>query len=558
VNRIGRECRSLIPFVARAAIRQNALRYRNFLGERVPSAVFSQWRGTPLYIHVVFLLGQFLVTIPAFVAGVAFAASVTRVAWTAFVVPVAVGQAGLIVLAGWFYLRFSRSIRRFLAALLAGEPPEPSLATAAWLEAVIFPQRVVAWVVASALVVYTVQTVLFIPRFGLLPALEGGIVEINIAVWFALAVFLFYLEGAMHPIVRLALAAGARPALGDLGAARLRLGTKLQLLTLALIVLPAATAGLYAYSQVVVLGGDPLQALALTGLVVALATGAAVLIALLLIRSITAPLRELQRVMEEVGRGNLRARVRALTSDELAELGLHFNQMVEQLRQQEPLKAAFGRYVSETVRDGILSGQIALGGERREVTILFTDIRDFTTWCEDTPPESVIQTLNGYYGNLIQALAKYGGTVTRYTGDGVLALFGAPLEDPHHALHAIQACWKAHILLEKFNDIRRSVGAFELHTGFGIHTGVAVVGSIGCEARAEYTPVGDAANVASRIEGLNRELGTAILISQATYQRVTDAVLAGKRAETPVKGRTQTVEVVEVVGLRAGAARGIE
>jgi adenylate cyclase len=227
--------------------------------------------------------------------------------------------------------------------------------------------------------------------------------------------------------------------------------------------------------------------------------------------------------------------------------------MVEQLKQQEPLKAAFGRYVSEAVRDGILSGTIALGGERREVSILFTDIRGFTMWCEQTPPESVIQTINSYFENLIQAMTKYGGTVTRYTGDGVLALFGAPLDDPDHALHAVQAAWDAHNLLDKFNAIRRSVEAFELSTGFGIHSGSAVVGSIGCEARAEYTPIGDAANVASRIEGLNKELNTAILISDATYKRVADHVVAGKRAETSVKGREKLIEVIEVVGMRNGA-----
>jgi adenylate cyclase len=222
--------------------------------------------------------------------------------------------------------------------------------------------------------------------------------------------------------------------------------------------------------------------------------------------------------------------------------------MTKELAEQEQVKTAFGRYVSASVRDGILSGQITLGGERRVLTIAFTDIRDFTSWCESTSPEEVIQTLNAYYETLVQILTKHGGTVTRYTGDGVLVLFGAPLIDPEHARHAVEAAMEAQQLLEKFNAIRRTMGLFELRTGFGIHTGTAVVGSIGCEARAEYTPIGDPANVAARIEGLNRELDTSILISHATYECVADCITVGKTTETSVKGRKESVKVYEVLG----------
>jgi adenylate cyclase len=255
--------------------------------------------------------------------------------------------------------------------------------------------------------------------------------------------------------------------------------------------------------------------------------------------------------MGAVAEGDLTARAQPCTSDELADLGLHFNTMTKELAEQDRIKTAFGQYVSDAVRDGILSDQISLGGERREVTIVFTDIRDFTTWCESTSPEEIIQTLNAYFEYLVQTFARHNGTVTRYTGDGMLVLFGAPLSDPDHARHAVGAALEAQKVLEKFNAIRRTVGVFELRTGFGIHTGIAVVGSIGCETRAEYTPIGDPANVASRIEGLNRELGTSILVSHATYERVADCVVIGKTAETPVKGRVEPVQVYEVLGLRA-------
>jgi class 3 adenylate cyclase len=255
--------------------------------------------------------------------------------------------------------------------------------------------------------------------------------------------------------------------------------------------------------------------------------------------------------MLAVAEGDLTARARPITSDELADLSVRFNVMTAEVAKHGQIKAAFGRYVSSAVRDGILSGEIQLGGERREITIAFTDIRDFTAWCERTSPEEVIQTLNAYYENLVQVLREHRGTITRYTGDGVLALFGAPLDDPDHARHAVEAALKASALLEKFNEIRRIAGAFELRTGFGIHTGVALVGSIGYEARAEYTPIGDPANVASRIEGLNRKLGTSILISRATYERVADRVTIGKTTATLVKGRIEPVQVYEVVGLNS-------
>ncbi|HHH41818.1 MAG TPA: adenylate/guanylate cyclase domain-containing protein, partial [Chloroflexi bacterium] len=480
-----------------------------------------------------------------------FISFATQIQLNQFIGPVGGVVGAFVAFVYLFYRRHSTHIRRFLAVLIEGQLPDPELATAAWAEAVAFPQQIVIRVTVGALVVHGFQVIFSAPRYGLSPSLIGGVVAMTATVALGQVIFLFYLERAMQPIVQLTLATGARPSPSHLARPRLRFGTKLLLFTLFIIIVPVTVVGLFGYSQVVMLGGDPTIALALTGLVALLASGIAVLLVFLLVRSVSLPIQELQRVIEEVGRGRLDVSARPFTADELAELSIHFNQMIAQLRQQEKLKAAFGRYVSEAVRDGILSGQIALGGERREVTILFSDIRDFTTWCERTPPETVIQTLNSYYENLISALIKYGGTVTRYTGDGVLALFGAPLEDPDHALHAVQAAWEAQGLLEKFNAIRRSVGAFELRTGFGIHTGTAVVGSIGCEARAEYTPVGDAANVASRIEGLNRELGTTLLISDATYRRVADWVVVGRRAEVRVKGRSRPVQVVEVVGLRS-------
>jgi len=520
-------------------------------GEKIPSTLFLHWRGYPLYIIFIYLRGQLTLTLPAFLGAMVFTQIITRVVWYDLVGVVTVVVGFVTAMAYVFYHRYSPAIRSFLSVLIAGEQPDQELATRAWVEAINYSPLVVSRTMMVAILAYTAQAAYFIlfTEFGLELSLQGWIVSLVSAVAIALVFFLFYLERMMYPISLLALAAGAQADLNNPHVRRFRLRVKLLVLILPIIIVPLVTLGLFGYSQTVKLGGDPAVSLLLTGAVMLFASIVAIGLALSLVRSVLTPVRELERVMSAVTKGDLTARVQPYTSDELADLGLHFNKMTQEMAEQEQIKTAFGRYVSSAVRDGILSGQISLGGERRELTIAFTDIRDFTAWCERTPPEDVIQTLNTYYDNLIQILIDHGGTVTRYTGDGVLVLFGAPLDDPDHARHAVEAALKAHEVLEKFNAIRRLVGAFELHTGFGIHTGVAVVGSIGCEARAEYTPIGDPANVASRIEGLNRELGTSILISRATYERVGDYIVVGKTAETPVKGRVEPVQVYEVVGL---------
>jgi class 3 adenylate cyclase len=517
----------------------------------VPSELLIDWRGRPLYIVLVYLRGQLTLTLPALLGAIVFNQIITQLVWANLVRLVLIVVGSVTGMAYVFYHYYSPSIRSFLETLISHRPPSRELATQTWIEAINFPPLVVGRTMMVAILAYTVQAVYFFlfTEFGPELVLQGWVVALVSTVAIALVFFLFYLERAMEPIARLALSAGAQANLDDPRVRRFGLRIKLVVMILPIMIVPLVTLGLFSYSQTVKLGGDPNTSLLLTGAVVLFASVVVTTLAVLTVRSVLTPVRELESVMDAVAAGNLAMRARPVTSDELAELGTRFNLMTEEVSKQDRIKTAFGRYVSSAVRDGILSGSIRLGGERREITIAFTDIRDFTAWCERTSPEEVIQTLNAYYETLVQVLIDYGGTVTRYTGDGVLVLFGAPLDDPEHARHAVEAALKAQELLDKFNQIRRIAGAFELRTGFGIHTGMAVVGSIGYEARAEYTPIGDPANVASRIEGLNRGLGTSILVSHATFERVADRVAIGKITETLVKGRTEPVQVYEVIGL---------
>jgi len=522
--------------------------------QKIPPALLRHWREYPLYIIIIYLRGQLTLTLPAFLVAMVITRIIARL--------VQYDLAGLVTIvvslvtgaAYFFYYHYSPNIRSFLATLVAGDPPDPELATSAWVESINFPPLVVGGTMLVAVVAYAAQAIYFFLaiEFKLALTLQGWIVTLALTVAIALVFFLLYLEQAMSPVSGLALAAGAQANLDNPRVHRFRLRFKLLVLILPIMIVPLVTLGLFSHSQAIILGGDSVTSLLLTGAVVLFSGSVAVTLTLWLVRSVLTPVHELERVMEDVAEGNLTSRALPRTSDELAALGLHFNSMTKDLAQQEQVRTAFGRYVSSTVRDGILDGQIRLGGERRELTIAFTDIRGFTTWCERTPPERVIRTLNAYYENLVQILTAHGGTIARYTGDGVLVLFGAPLDDPDHTINAVKAALEAHELLEKFNDIRRIAGAFELRTGFGIHTGVAVVGSIGCESRAEYTPIGDPANVASRIEGLNRDMDTSILISHAAYKRIADDIIVGKVTETHVKGRVETVKVYEVVGCTPG------
>ncbi len=528
---------------------------RRLPGKRTRSTLFFHWRGYPLYIVYIYLRGQLMLTLPAFLVSMIITRIVAQVVQYDMAGMVTVVVGFVTAMAYVFYHCYSPNIRSLLSTVIAGKRPDQELATRAWIEAVNFSPLVVGWTMLTAVLAYTVQAAYFFLsiEFGLALELQGWIVTLALTVAIALIFFLLYLERMMHPVSLLALAAGAQANLDDPRVWRFRLRFKLLVLILPVMIVPLVTLGLFGYSQAVILGGDPATSLLLTSAVVLFSGSVGVTLTLLLVRSVLTPVWELEWVMSAVAEGDLTVSAQPCTSDELAGLGLHFNVMTKELAEQGRIKTAFGQYVSATVRDGILGDRISLGGERREVTIAFTDIRNFTAWCEHTSPEEVVQTLNTYFEYLVQIFTRHSGTVTRYTGDGMLVLFGAPLDDPDHARHAVEAALEAREMLEKFNAVRRTLGVFELRTGFGIHTGIAVVGSIGCETRAEYTPIGDPANVASRIEGLNRELGTSVLISSATYERVADHIVVGKTAETPVKGRTEPVQVYEVLELREQA-----
>jgi adenylate cyclase len=226
-----------------------------------------------------------------------------------------------------------------------------------------------------------------------------------------------------------------------------------------------------------------------------------------------------------------------------------FNQMLVGLREREQIKDTFGRFVSHEVADAILDGRVPLAGEQKEVTILFQDLRGFTSMSEKLDPAKLLRILNLFLTEVVAAIEAEGGIVKQFTGDGVLALFGAPVTHPDDPARAVRAALDLLDRLVGLNARLSGEGITPLRVGVGIHTGEVVAGRIGPDTRVEYGVVGDPVNVASRIEGLTKELGATVLVSRTTADRLGAEFVFGRTAVLPVKGKQQPVEVVEVMGV---------
>ncbi|PYN99404.1 MAG: hypothetical protein DMD91_12790 [Candidatus Rokuibacteriota bacterium] len=266
-------------------------------------------------------------------------------------------------------------------------------------------------------------------------------------------------------------------------------------------------------------------------------------LALLVSRSVAEPLAKLQSAMAEVERGRFDVRCPVVSNDEIGALTEGFNRMVHGLKERELIKETFGKYVTEEIRDEILAGRLALEGELREVTILFSDLRDFTTWVEASDPRDVVRDLNAYFTEMEAAIRGHGGLVLQYIGDEIEAVFGAPVAQSGHAERAVEAAREMRERLAVWNAGRERAGRPPLRHGIGVHTGLVVAGNIGSSERLSYALVGDPVNLASRLQGLTKELHADVLVSGTTSARVSGRLPLMPLPAVRVKGRSAEVEV---------------
>jgi adenylate cyclase len=242
------------------------------------------------------------------------------------------------------------------------------------------------------------------------------------------------------------------------------------------------------------------------------------------------------------------------TGDELERLGEDFNQMVLGLKERDRLRDTFGRYVTRQVAEHLMKGNVNLGGELVPVTVLFSDIRSFTTISETMEPRALLDFLNEYFSGMVESVLRHHGVVDKFIGDAIMAVFGAPVPEPDDALHAVEAALDMRARLEHINRAFEARGLPAIRTGIGLHYGQVVAGNMGHVERMEYTVIGDTVNVASRLEGLTKELKADIVLSEDLFLEVASHVDAEPLQRVHVKGRDREIMVYRLLGLKAAAS----
>jgi adenylate cyclase len=275
---------------------------------------------------------------------------------------------------------------------------------------------------------------------------------------------------------------------------------------------------------------------AAVGIAMAVGLSFCLVFTLLLADSVVAPIHRLQDATERVGAGDLSVRVPVATADESGTLTRAFNRMVSGLQERERLREAFGTYVDPQLAERVARDGTDVRGEELEVSILFMDVRGFTSFSETAPARDVVARLNELFEIVVPLITDHGGHANKFIGDGLLAVFGAPERLDDHADRAVAAA------LQIATQVRDHFGG-ELAVGLGVNTGSVVVGTIGGGGRLDFTVIGDTVNTAARVESATRETGDDVLITSATRERLTSASDWDQRPAMPLKGKSETVEL---------------
>ena len=267
-------------------------------------------------------------------------------------------------------------------------------------------------------------------------------------------------------------------------------------------------------------------------------------------RLILNPLKNLTEASKRIQNGDYKSRVGIVTSDELGALADSFNDMADSLAEKEFMRDTFGKIVDPEVRDYLMSGSgkeslgAALGGETREVTVLFCDIRSFTAMSEKMEASEVVQLLNKYFTALGKCIAAHHGIINKYIGDAIMAIFGAPVKSENSARDAFLAALDMRKTLVEVNEDFKKEGFPEVHFGIGIHTGPVFAGTIGAENRMEYTVIGDTVNTASRLESLCKTYTKDLILSEASAEKLgKESAGLSFVADAEIRGKSQPMKL---------------
>lgn len=272
------------------------------------------------------------------------------------------------------------------------------------------------------------------------------------------------------------------------------------------------------------------------------------IITFLFAKTISLPIIKLLSATVKISKGDFRVDIQAGTQDEIGVLTEHFISMGKGLEEREKVKDAFGRFVNPDVMEMVLSKGLQLGGKKRNCAIFFSDIRSFTSISEKLQPEEVVDFLNQYMTLMVECIDRTYGIVDKFIGDAIMATWGAVDTVGNPMENAVNAALMMRESLIRFNKGRGVDRKPVIKIGCGINYGPVIAGQIGSVNRLEYTVIGDAVNLASRIESLNKPFGTDILISEDIYEAVQDIYITEKMKRIMVKGKEKPQTIYAVIG----------
>jgi adenylate cyclase len=270
-------------------------------------------------------------------------------------------------------------------------------------------------------------------------------------------------------------------------------------------------------------------------------------------RSLGRPIEVLEDLAHAVEGGDLTQKSRLTGRDAFSRLGGALDRMTKGLQERDRVKDVFGRYIAKQAAEQLLTGPLNLGGQAKRVTILFSDIRGFTSMAETMAPEQVVAFLNEYFTEMVGAVMEQEGMLDKFLGDGLMAVFGSFGDQPDHARRAVLASLRMKSLLAKINGERAIAGKAPVSIGIGIHSDEVIVGNIGSKQRLEFTHIGDGVNTASRVQALNKEYHTTILITGATFEALGGEFDTKPIAEVTLRGKTRSLPIFEVISSAAPA-----